>query len=121
MSSTSALTFGALLKQLRKRSGMTQSDLAAAVGYSRAFISNLERNQRLPDLESVAHGFVPALGLQEEPHFAIRLIELAAQARGERPPAPIVNQDIHQHHRQDWQARAASLPAPPTELLGREP
>ncbi|MCB0121886.1 MAG: helix-turn-helix domain-containing protein, partial [Caldilineaceae bacterium] len=27
-------TFGALLKQLRKRAGMTQRDLAAALGYS---------------------------------------------------------------------------------------
>jgi DNA-binding XRE family transcriptional regulator len=31
-------TFGDLLKQLRKRVGMTQDDLAAAIGYSRALI-----------------------------------------------------------------------------------
>ena len=48
-----SVTFGVLLKQLRKRAGMTQDDLAAATGYSRALICALERDQRLPDLEVV--------------------------------------------------------------------
>jgi transcriptional regulator with XRE-family HTH domain len=65
MSSPAAVTFGDLLKQLRKRSGMTQADLAAAVGYSVPFISNLELNQRLPDVQTVTQRFVPALGVQE--------------------------------------------------------
>ncbi|MCB0187599.1 MAG: helix-turn-helix domain-containing protein, partial [Caldilineaceae bacterium] len=39
-------TFGALLKQLRKRAGMTQRDLAAALGYSDSLISSLEKGQR---------------------------------------------------------------------------
>lgn len=34
MAFTATLTFGLLLKQLRKRVGMTQRDLAAALGYS---------------------------------------------------------------------------------------
>ena len=39
---SSVPTFGALLRQLRKRAGMTQGDLAAAVGYSVSFVCNLE-------------------------------------------------------------------------------
>ena len=55
MSSDSAdrLPFGALLKQLRKRVGMTQRDLAAALNYSDSFISSLEKEQRQPDLNAV--------------------------------------------------------------------
>ena len=84
-----ATSFGALLRQLRKRAGMTQGDLAAAVGYSTSFICDLEQERRLPVLTVVTTQFVPALGLQNDPVAAARLIELAAIARGERVPAPI--------------------------------
>ncbi|MEZ4869355.1 MAG: helix-turn-helix transcriptional regulator [Caldilineaceae bacterium] len=47
------LTFGPLLKHLRKRVGMTQRDLAAALGYSIALVSSLEKSQRRPDLQAV--------------------------------------------------------------------
>ncbi|MEZ4731577.1 MAG: helix-turn-helix transcriptional regulator [Caldilineaceae bacterium] len=46
-------TFGALLKQLRKCAGMTQRDLAAALGYSDSLISSLEKGQRQPDMAMV--------------------------------------------------------------------
>jgi transcriptional regulator with XRE-family HTH domain len=80
------MTFGDLLKRLRKRAGMTQDDLAAATGYSRSLVAALERNHRLPDIEVVIQTYLPALGLQEEPLLATQLVELAALARGERPP-----------------------------------
>ena len=89
-------SFGALLKQQRKRAGMTQADLAAAVGYSIPFISNLELNQRLPDVQMVMQMFVPALGLQDDPHMTVHLIEQAAVARGERPPVSIIQQRVIQ-------------------------
>src|SRR3954451_1832575 len=89
MSQTQSYTFGDLLKQARKRVGMTQGDLAAAVGYSISLISALELNRRLPGVESVHHRFVPALGLQDDPKRAIRLIELSAAARGERVPVAV--------------------------------
>ena len=92
MTQTHAPTFGDLLKQLRKRAGMTQGDLAAAVGYSVSFVSVLEQNRRLPDVDAVLQVFVPALGLLDEPHLATRLVELAASARGERPPVAITRQ-----------------------------
>jgi DNA-binding XRE family transcriptional regulator len=91
---TPTLTFGDLLKQLRKRAGMTQGDLAAALGYSVALVSALERNQRLPDVEAVSQRFVAALGLQQEPHFATQLVTLAAAARGQRSPMAIYTIDI---------------------------
>ncbi len=40
--------FGALLKRLRLGAGLTQEDLANRVGYSVAYVSMLERGQRLP-------------------------------------------------------------------------
>lgn len=118
MPSPSPITFGPYLRQMRKRAGMTQSDLAAAMDYSVSLISNLENESRQPDVSAVAQTLVPALGLQDEPHLAARLVELAAAARGQRPPA-IVSSTRRSHiaHRDD--ARA-SLPSPPTPLLGRE-
>lgn len=46
---TQTLAFGTLLRQLRKRAGMTQRDLATALGYSDSLISGLEKAQRQPD------------------------------------------------------------------------
>jgi predicted ATPase/transcriptional regulator with XRE-family HTH domain len=117
----STATFGDLLKQLRKRSGMTQADLAAAVGYSVPFISNLELGQRLPDVQVVLQQFVPALGLQEESQLVVRLVELAAMARGERPPTSLTLQrETRLVLQEEWAVRPAAVPVPPTELIGRD-
>ena len=104
-----ATSFGALLRQLRKRAGMTQGDLAAAVGYSTSFICDLEQERRLPVLTAVTTQFVAALGLQNDPVAAARLVEQAAIARGERvPPAPVLQQ------------AAQKQTGGPTELIGRD-
>src|SRR5262249_44961214 len=97
------ISFGVLLKQLRKRAGMTQRDLAAALHYSDALISNFELGQRLPDPETVATRFVPVLGLQDDPALAARLIEAAAVARGERVPvvALALGSNGRSHKRED--------------------
>jgi transcriptional regulator with XRE-family HTH domain len=81
---TATLSFGALLKQLRKRAGMTQRDLAAALNYSDSLISSLETAQRQPDLDAVITHFIPALGLHDDPTIAAELIARAAAVRGER-------------------------------------
>ncbi|MCX6045077.1 MAG: tetratricopeptide repeat protein [Chloroflexi bacterium] len=121
MSSTPLHTFGNLLKQLRKRAGMTQGDLAAAVGYSVSFVCALEQNRRLPDIETVLHFFIPALGLQEEPHLAKRLVESAARARGERPPVAItIKRKTQVVITPEIVQPATHLPEPSTELVGRE-
>jgi predicted ATPase/DNA-binding XRE family transcriptional regulator len=114
------LTFGVLLKQLRKRAGMTQGDLAAALGYSIALISSLEKAQRRPDLQAVTERFIPALGLQDDPASAAHLIEQAALARGERPPATLTLQRTTRLTVDEERTlKGAHLPAPPTDLIGR--
>jgi WD40 repeat protein len=80
-------TFGDLLKYLRRLAGLTQRELSIAVGYSDAMISRLEQNQRLPDIPTLTARFVPALGLDDEPEAARRLLELAASVRREDAPA----------------------------------
>ena len=118
-SSVTTTTFGDLLKRLRKRAGMTQDDLAAATGYSRSLIGALERNDRLPDVEVVIQTYLPALGLQEEPLLAAQLVELAALARGERPPSSLtLKRERHPVTAQEGEEEAHCFPIPPTEILG---
>lgn len=80
-------TFGDLLRFLRRRMGMTQLELAVEVGYSDTHISRLERNQRLPDILTIEARFLSALGLEDEPEAAARLLDLAANVRREDAPA----------------------------------
>ncbi len=113
--------FGSFLRTLRRRLGMNQRDLAAAVGFSEAQISRLETGQRLPVVVVVAQTFVPALGLGEEPRLAVQLVELAAAARGEKPPSGItVQRHVRQMLMTDEVEEQRLLPTPPTSLLGRE-
>ncbi len=99
---------------------MAQADLAAAVGYSVSFISNLEKEARQPDVEMVAQRFVPALALQDEPRLAARLIELAALARGLRPPVSvIVSRDTRMVVIEEGDEGMGALPVAPTPLIGR--
>lgn len=81
-------TFGELLKYLRRRARLTQSELGRAVGYSREQIVRLERNQRLPDQATLGALFLPALDLQNSTALAARLLELAARAREKTVSAP---------------------------------
>ena len=74
MSVSPASAFGGLLRQLRKRAGMTQRDLAVALGYSDSLISSLEKGQRRPDLDVVIHHLIPMLGLQDDPTLATLLV-----------------------------------------------
>lgn len=80
---SAAGTFGDLLHYLRRRRQITQRDLGIAVGYSEAQISRLEKNRRAPDLTTLVALFVPALQIEDEPETVARLLELAAESRGE--------------------------------------
>lgn len=121
MSMTQALSFGMLLKQLRKRAGMTQRDLAAALGYSDSLISSLEKGRRLPDIDVVMQRFVPALGLQDDPRTATELIAAAAAARGQAPPRPFAAATAHSTPEIRVDAASAyALPALPVVLIGRD-
>jgi WD40 repeat protein/basic membrane lipoprotein Med (substrate-binding protein (PBP1-ABC) superfamily)/transcriptional regulator with XRE-family HTH domain len=79
-------TFGDLLRFLRRRAGITQMELAIAVGYSDAQISRLEQNLRLPDIPTIEARFVSALDLEDEPKAVTRLLDLAANVRREDAP-----------------------------------
>ncbi len=82
-------TFGDLLRYLRRRADLTQTELSIAVGYSHAQISRLERNHRLPDPLTLAARFIPALGLENEPDIVARLLALATPSEAQRTsPAP---------------------------------
>jgi WD40 repeat protein/transcriptional regulator with XRE-family HTH domain len=81
------ITFGDLLRFLRRRVGLTQVEMAIAVGYSNPHICRLEQNQRLPDIPTIEARFVSALGLEEEPRAVARLLELASHVRKEDAPA----------------------------------
>ena len=83
MGTSSFSTFGDLLKYLRRRAQLTQQELAIAVGYTEGHISRLEKNQRLPDLATVAALFIPALMLEEDSEAGAHLMQLAASAHGE--------------------------------------
>ncbi|HSJ88587.1 MAG TPA: helix-turn-helix domain-containing protein, partial [Anaerolineales bacterium] len=80
-------TFGDLLRFLRRRVGLTQTELAIAVGYGHTQISRLEQNLRLPDIPTIEARFVTALGLEDEPKAVARLLDLAANIRREDAPA----------------------------------
>lgn len=121
VSPTLSLTFGHLLKQLRKRAGITQAELGTLVGLSLAHISHLEKNQRLPDIKAVMEKFIVALDLQDDPRTAIHLIELAAATRGEKPPTSItLTRETRQIITEEIDHYQLRLPIQPTQLIGRD-
>lgn len=79
-------TYGDLLRFLRRRAGITQIELATAVGYSDTQISRLEQNLRLPDIPTIEARFISALDLENEPEAVTRLLDLAANVRREDAP-----------------------------------
>lgn len=65
-------TAGALLRQARKRAGLSQVDLAARAGVTQSVISAYESGQRQPSLPTLARlvdaaGFELTLGLRRPP------------------------------------------------------
>src|SRR5262245_5335054 len=119
-SSTSLLeslaTFGDMLKYLRRRARLTQSELAIAVGYSREQITKLENNQRLPDLTALKALFVPALDLVERPDLVERFLQLAAVTRA----AKADQRDEVGAVSTTARASRTNLPLPLTSFVGRE-
>jgi predicted ATPase/transcriptional regulator with XRE-family HTH domain len=124
VSAAAFATFGELLRYLRTRARLTQRELSIAVGYSEAQVSRLEHNHRPPDLAAIAALFVPALDLRDDPEAVARLLELAAQARGEALPAHLtITRSVEREMRAHLSERAqgaAALPSPRTSFVGRE-
>jgi predicted ATPase/transcriptional regulator with XRE-family HTH domain len=123
----SFLTFGDLLKYLRRRARLTQRELSIAVGYSEAQVSRLEQNQRPPDISALTAVFIPALYLEDEPLIVTRLMELAAQARGESLPqsgmitfSRSVRREVRESVRTVEENVLNNLPLQLTSFIGRE-
>jgi predicted ATPase/transcriptional regulator with XRE-family HTH domain/Tfp pilus assembly protein PilF len=71
--------FGQMLRSLRAETGVTQSELARQVGFSRSHVASVEVGRRAPPPVSVVRTqFLPALGIPEQTGPAQRLLELAA-------------------------------------------
>src|ERR1700722_7847176 len=81
------VAFGELLRYLRRRAGLTQTELSIAVGYSDAQISRLEQNLRLPNIPNIQARFLPVLGLKHEPAARERLVQLAVEAQRQKADA----------------------------------
>ena len=91
-------TIGPLLKRHRSAAGLTQEELAERAEVSARTVSDTERGLRTVIYRDTARRLADALGLDDEAR-----IEFEAAARGQRgAPAP------------------ATLPVPPTRLIGRE-
>lgn len=104
-------SFGDLLKYLRRREELTQRELAIQVGYSDTQISRIEQNQRVPDEATLKAQFVPALHLEKEADWVVRLLELARQARlGDLPDFETIEKSVTPNN----------LPALLTTFIGRE-
>lgn len=107
-------TFGELLRFLRRKSGLTQRELAIAVGYSESQISRLEKNERTPDEATLAARFVPALYLEEQPEWASRLLELGLSTHSPlgQPESPSTTEES--------KPALHNLPIQLTNFFGRE-
>ena len=82
-------TFGELLRYLRRRAGLTQTELSIAVGYSDAQISRLEQNLRLPNIPNIEARFLAPLGLKHDGAARERLLQLATEAQRQRADAEV--------------------------------
>jgi predicted ATPase/transcriptional regulator with XRE-family HTH domain len=106
-------TFGELLRFLRRKAGLTQRELAVAVGYSDSQMSRLEQNERVPEEAMLAARFVPALYIEDEPLWVTRLLELGATTRAHvsdaEPLLPIAEAKYTPHN----------LPIQLTSFIGR--
>ncbi len=66
------IAFGRVLRELRRKRGVSQEELGARSGYHRTYIGQLERGEKSPSLRTL---FNLAATLQVAPHLIIRGIE----------------------------------------------
>src|SRR3954465_9824884 len=98
--------FGDLLRRHRTAAALSQEELAERAGVSVRALSDLERGvHRAPRLETVRM-LADALGLREQDRA-----DLLAEARPETQPTVTLRAPS---------TMAATLPLPPTRLIGRE-
>jgi len=104
--------FGAQLRRLRERAGLSQAALAEHAGLGVNTLAALELERRRPHPRTLA-ALVSALGLT--PAERDRLHELAEHLGGRRPPSATAATALR-----DGSRPRVSLPSPLTPLIGRE-
>ena len=72
------MTFGSEIRRLRKQADISQQALAEAVGYERAAISKIERDERRPAAEKL-QALVEALKI-DQTHLAMLVLLLGEEA-----------------------------------------
>jgi len=116
--------FGELLRYLRKRAELSQRELALHVGYHYSYMSRIENNEHIPDSAVLMSRFVPALGLEKEPSWTQRLLELA-NLGGERTVTPsgsatALSEPTADSVSTDSELLLGVFPVSLTPLLGRQ-
>ena len=107
-------TFGELLRFLRERAHLSQRQLAELVGYHFSYISYLEKNTRIVEEATLLGRFIPALGLENDPEWAARLIELSKVKKEDQS---LVREKAETANGEE---KANSLPTSLTSMIGRE-
>jgi len=107
-------TFGELLRYLRRKAGLTQRELAIAVGYSESQISRLEQNERAPDESTLAARFVPALYIEEQTEWVSKFLDLGSTTHSS------ARQNDGQAIAEDIKLANHNLPIQLTNFIGRE-
>lgn len=74
--------FGARLRELRNRAGMTQQQLGEAAGVSYKFLGSTERGEENPTLSTIAK-LAAALGIEPRELFEFRHLDDPAQLQVE--------------------------------------
>ncbi len=69
--------FGILLRHMRIRAGLTQTQLAAAAQYDTSLISHIETGKRLPNYFVLVHHMIPHLAPFNSAADIQRLLALA--------------------------------------------
>jgi predicted ATPase/DNA-binding XRE family transcriptional regulator len=95
-------TFGALLREYRSVSGLTQEELASRAGLTSKAVSALERGERKRPYPHTVRALAGALGLSERERA-----RLLSAVPGRKVEAPVVEE------------RPTTLPLPHTPLFGR--
>jgi transcriptional regulator with XRE-family HTH domain len=112
MAGSDSETFGLLLRRYRLAASLSQEALAERAGLSPSAIASLERGRRTtPRLETVSL-LATALGLDEGDRTAL-LAAATGTPFGSRTDSPVAALP-------DRPMQAATLPLPPTALMGRE-
>jgi predicted ATPase/transcriptional regulator with XRE-family HTH domain len=116
--------FGDLLRFLRKRAELSQRELALQVGYHYSYMSRIENNEYIPDSATLMAHFIPALGLEREPDWTRRLLELAtAREKNSAPQTDTKTTPIEQipdSATRDLDFLPGLFPVSLTPLLGRQ-